>query len=352
MGYTGARNGKDNKADQQFVQSRGLRMSLESSVATPAATLGGPRLSLSRSPLPTTIGVAHHLGWLARDVRRDAVESAPPHPGLLREGTNVAALWERAHGASTRLLGLTWIDEYQGILTLPDRGITEPAQLAGRRLALPRRDDAEIDVRRAAARRGFHAATGLAGVFCDEVVYVDLPALALDHDPADPYAAEIAALQSGAVDAIYVAGPAGAAVSGRIGASEVVDLGAHLDPMVRAGAATPVALTVDARLLQARPDLVVQTLGTLLRAGEWAQGHPSEVAGIVAAETGASPRDVAAAYGNGLHERFHLDLSTHKLAALAAQRDFLLTHGFLDGDVDLLSWVDEAPLEAARQLVG
>ncbi|MCW2954804.1 MAG: desulfurizing enzyme [Conexibacter sp.] len=324
-------------------------MSLESSLATPPTANADPRLSLSRCPMPTTIGLAHQLGWLAHDLR-DPFEQEPAQElrGLLREGSNVAALWDRARGTDTRLLGLTWIDEYQGVLAAPDGGIAEPAQLAGRRLALPLREREQIDAGRAAARRGFHAATGLAGVFCDEVRYVDLPT---GTESADPYAAEVAALLAGEVDAIYVAGPAGIAVSGRIGAREVVDLGAHLDPMVRVGARTPAPLTVDARVLRAQPELVVRVLATLLRAGAWAELAPREVVALVAAEMRAAPREVVAAYGAGLHQHFHLDLSTHKLAALTAQKEFLLTHGFLDDDIEIAAWVDAGPLAAARELI-
>ncbi len=44
--------------------------------------------------------------------------------GLFREGGNVPALAARAEGAPTRLIGLTWIDEWQKILVRPDSGIT------------------------------------------------------------------------------------------------------------------------------------------------------------------------------------------------------------------------------------
>ncbi|NEQ29330.1 MAG: hypothetical protein F6K28_62490, partial [Microcoleus sp. SIO2G3] len=37
----------------------------------------------------------------------------------------------------TRVIALTWVDEYQAILTRPDSGITEPKDLHNRRLALP-----------------------------------------------------------------------------------------------------------------------------------------------------------------------------------------------------------------------
>ncbi|HEY4279371.1 MAG TPA: hypothetical protein VGM91_14195 [Conexibacter sp.] len=231
----------------------------------------------------------------------------------VRESDNVSALHDRSAGRETRLIGLTWVDTYQGVLALPDAEIAEPGQLGGRRLALPSADthgngNVDVDVRRAAASRGLHAAIALACLFSDEVAFVEVP---VDTRETTPYAAETAALLRGEVDAIYVAGREGREVATRIGAVEVVDLGAHLDPAVRVNATTPGVISVDAALLEADPESVARLLTQL---------------------------------------PFEVDLSAHKLAALASQKDFLLTHGFLADDVDLVCWVDPGPLAAAQQL--
>lgn len=284
-------------------------------------------------PAPTVSGLAARLGWL------DAGPLAE-RARWLREEDNVTALHARSAGRPTRLVGLTWIDGYQGVLALPGAGIAEPAQLQGRRLALPLRapgdDDAAArpDTARAAASRGFHAATGLACLFSDEYRLTDVEVAA--DEP--PYAAETAALLRGEVDAIYVAGTAGRAAAERIGAVTVVELGAHLDPAVRVNATTPSAITVDAELLRREPDTVSELLAVLLRAGARAERLPAAI---------------AAAYGvRGIEQQFHVDLSAHKLAALSAQAEFLHRHGFLAGGaVDVAAWVDPGPLAAARERV-
>ncbi|ADB49473.1 substrate-binding domain-containing protein [Conexibacter woesei] len=296
-------------------------MSLEEILAPSAAR---PR------PAAAVSDLAERLGWLDGAALEDRTR-------WFREGDNVTALHARSDGRPTRLVGLTWIDGYQGVLSLPGTGIAEPAQLAGRRLGLPRRDDGQpIDVQRAEASRGFHAATALACLFSDEFEYADV-AVERARGDEEPYAAEAAALLHGEVDAIYVAGRAGRALADRIGAVEVVDLGAHLDPAVRVNATTPAALTVDERTLAREPDRVVTLLAALLRAGAWAETHEDAV---------------RAAYGRrGIEQQLHIDLSTHKLAALGAQKDFLLTHGFLTADVDTAAWADPGPLAAARERV-
>lgn len=226
-----------------------------------------------------------------------------------RASDNATALHARSAGAATRLVGLVWVDAYQAVLALPAAGIGEPAQLAGRRLGLPAYDERlTLDVRRVAASRGFHSATALACLFSDEYHEVDVP---IDDRVRDePYASEGAALLRGEVDAIYVAGAAGRALARRIGAVEVIALGAHLDPMVRVNVATPVALTATQAQLDADPGAVSAWLAT---------------------QRGAA-------------------LDARNLAALTAQKDWLRTQGFLAGDVDVATWIERGPLAAARSL--
>ena len=110
------------------------------------------RLWYTRCPVPTASGLAYNLGWLTEEYAVDGLEvgvlqDAGPElarhhfdhqlVGLFREGGNVPALVARSEGAPTRLIGLTWIDEWQSIVVRADAGITTAAQLAGLRVALP-----------------------------------------------------------------------------------------------------------------------------------------------------------------------------------------------------------------------
>ena len=54
-----------------------------------------------------------------------------------RQGGNIPPLWARSHGADVRLIGLSWAEQYQAVVTRRDSGIDGPADLAGRKLALP-----------------------------------------------------------------------------------------------------------------------------------------------------------------------------------------------------------------------
>lgn len=339
------------------------RAPLSSTSAAAPADVDVPVL-VGRSPIPTATGVAGHLGWLEREAAldgtpltvagdplaaplRDSLLRAAAPRGLLREGDAFSALWAHRHVEPTRAIGLTWVDGFQAIVARADAGIHEPSQLAGRRIGLPRDDDALVDARRAAARRGLRAALGLAGLFPDEVAERDIDV----RGASEPYAAELAALERGEVDAIHLAGAGGLAAASRIGAATVVDLGASLDPAVRASASTPAAITVDARLLERRPTLVVRLLAVMLRAGAWAAEQPQNAAPLIAADLGVTTEQLAGAHGHGLGEQLQVDLSERKLAALRTQHEFLRTYGFLDEDVDLGAWVDPRPLAEARDLL-
>ena len=93
----------------------------------------------TRCPVPTGLGIALQKGWLEESFRSQCTnvqslresndkavrESHFDHTlqNSVRHGGNIPALWARASGRDTRVLGLSWSDETQLILSLPDSGI-------------------------------------------------------------------------------------------------------------------------------------------------------------------------------------------------------------------------------------
>ncbi|GAA3208654.1 ABC transporter substrate-binding protein [Actinocorallia longicatena] len=305
-------------------------------------------LWFTRCPVPTATGIAADLGWLAGEFRPDGIEvrslqdadrteEAAHHfshtlTNLFREGGNVPALWARARGQDTRLLGLTWIEERQAVLTRPE----DTGRWREGRLAVPRRDIA-IDFWRAMALKGFDGVLDLATAERVEV----------KAGPEAPqWEAELRALRDGEVDAVYVKGALAVEAAARFGAVVALDLDALPDPRSRINNGTPRPITVHQRLLDERPDLVIRFLTVLLRAADWAAARPRELQRILAAETGAGSAATATAYA---HQPLHPDLSDERLDLLAEQERFLFAHGFTDAPVDVRAWSDPAPLAAARQ---
>src|ERR1700722_12444662 len=125
----------------------------------------------ARCPVPTPLSLAVQLGWVERMLKeeggvqlRSSPEDADPahteryyestQPNSFRHGGSIPAICARAGGLKTRVIGLTWTNEYQAVIALPQAGLTDIKQLRGRRIGIPLHDS-PIDHSRAAALRAF-----------------------------------------------------------------------------------------------------------------------------------------------------------------------------------------------------
>jgi ABC-type nitrate/sulfonate/bicarbonate transport system substrate-binding protein len=343
----------------------------------PAETTRPSVLWYTRCPVPTAASIAIERGLLDAAFHDDGIavrslnasdsrvvrESHFDHtqPDSFRQGGNIPPVWTRSRGGALRLIGLAWVDEYQAMITLPGSGIRNVRDLRGRRIAIPRRVNDQIDFWAAMTLRTTLAALSTEGMDESDVELVDLPvaetyigdgnisrtgSLWGGAQRARRQQAETFALIRGEVDAIHSSGAGGAYISAYLGAHEIIDIGRHPDRELRINNQTPSALTVSSALADEHPDLVRRFVECLVEAAAWARDHAGEVQRIVAGDVTATPEWVAAAYGAHLHERLTPFLSEDGLAALAAQKAFLLRHGFIDEDFDLEDWVDRRPLEA------
>jgi ABC-type nitrate/sulfonate/bicarbonate transport system substrate-binding protein len=324
----------------------------------------------TRCPVPTATGVALETGLLTAEFAPDGVAvrslRAAPDPAVreshfthtlaasFREGGNVPALHARSSGQATRLIALTWVEEFQSLLTPPDSGIITPEHLRGRRVLVPGHGGDRVDFDRAMALRGLDATLALAGLTREDVVLVDVPTDVgdlVERDGAyrhDHYGRELAALRAGLGDAFYAKGAPAVDTLRAHWLRTVADLTRSGDVTARINNGTPRTVTVSEHLLEARPDLVTRYLAALIRAGRWAGDHATRTREILAAETGASVASTAVAYGEDVHTRLRFGLSAETVAALTFQKDFLLREGFLEADVDIASWVAAEPLAEAQ----
>ncbi|MFT4041945.1 MAG: ABC transporter substrate-binding protein [Gordonia sp. (in: high G+C Gram-positive bacteria)] len=316
-------------------------------------------LWFTRCPVPTATGIAADLNWLTEEFSPDAIavrtlqDAGQDVPrashfthdltGLFREGGNVPALWARASGERTRLIGLTWIEERQAIAVRPGSIIDGPHALAGKRIAVPRRPIA-IDFWRAMALAGFAGALGEADATLADVIHVDVDAAA----NAPQWDAELRALTEEKVDAVYLKGALSVEAAARHGAVIGIDLDALPTRRARVNNGTPRPVTVHQQLLDDHPDLVIRFLRVLTEAASWASTNPPELAHILATETGAGRHGVDGAY-RWLHNAdLRVDLSAERLELLDHQAKFLHQQGFLPQTVDVIDWHDPAPLATAQ----
>ncbi len=187
----------------------------------------------TRCPVPTPVGLAVQLGYLDEAFGREviALKSIVDNPDRairsshfdhhlaysFRHGGNVPPIRARSEGNKTRLVGITWTDEFQAIISLPGRHIARTTDLVGRRFGIARRPAGIVDFMAATALKGLSSALSLEGLAVTDVEITDIPlaesVLADREGPALfglksrlAYGPEVAALLRGEVDAIFVKG--------------------------------------------------------------------------------------------------------------------------------------------------
>ena len=340
----------------------------------PAGETGGKldQIWFTRCPVPTATGLAYKLGWLAEEFAGDGIalstlQDAPKElgrhhydhqlPNLIREGGNLLALAARAQHAPTRLIGLTWIDEWQVLLVRADSGISKPEHLKGKRLALPAFIEHPLkdhirgsSIARGMSLHGYKGALGVAGLTLDDVKLVEVGSgRGNRQENLGGLWAGLDELVNGNVDAVYVKGASAVDAARKVGAVVGIDLDSFPQQSSRVNNGTPRPITVHEDFLENHFDLVARFLYQSLRAAEWAKTNLHGVREILKAETRSDDDGVATAYGEGFHLVLEPTLSDERIELFRKQKDFMLVHGLLDRDIDLDAWVDRRPLEQAEK---
>ena len=332
----------------------------------------------TRCPVPTGLGIALQKGWLEESFRlhgttvkslRESNEKAVRESHFdhtlqnsVRHGGSIPAIWARSVGRETRVLGLSWADEVQLILTTADSGIETPKDLEGRRFGLPKWANVQIDFARAQAIRGLENALRLNGLEVADVELVDYSISGGQSDaPAEKvagtqlfsgrysgsYVRELVGLLRGEVDAIFLKGAFAAHLANLFGLRTVIDTGSHPDPLIRSNNGTPRTLTVDVNLLENHFDAAVRIVDQVLRAEAWAHAHPDETRQYLARESNSSEYWVTAAHGAEAHLRLRTNLHEASVAALEDLTHFLHRWKFIPELVDVRGWIDERAYQAA-----
>ncbi len=336
----------------------------------------------TRCPVPTASGIAIQHGWIEEEFAADGIRvaslRASPDRAVreshfdhskedsFRQGGNAPPIWARSEGRDIKVVGLTWLPQYQSILSLKNSKVKTVKDLRGRRIALPRRVNDQMDFWAASAKQGILQALAPEGLGEKDVTWVDLPvhqtyiadpaasssgALFGARQRAQSASAETFALIRGEVDAIYHYGASGPALEAFLDAHVVLDLNHHPDQEVAINNGTPNVLTVSGALLRERPDLVARYLSQVIRAAHWARTHRQEADIIFAREVSAVEEWLPEAFDATLYENLLPSLSDRLVHALEVRKNFLFKHGYLKKDFSVAEWIDPKPLAAAHELL-
>jgi ABC-type nitrate/sulfonate/bicarbonate transport system substrate-binding protein len=344
-------------------------------------------------PGPSALSIAGALGWLADELAPDGITprtlasaagppalirdghqlASPPEtfPWLLRHGGNPPPLVALARGKDLRIVGLTWTEGIRRVLALDGSGITEPADLAGKRLALPHRDSWAVDYPRSVVLRTYGEALISAGLTAADVEFVELaggtwsagedgPAARGDipftqgigsaRSTASMHLAEAQALLRGEVDVIVAEHAQAAALQASLRLRTVFDTARLASATQRANGDQPLVLTASGRVLAERPDVVVRVIARALDAADWAASRRQDTVRLAALDAGLPEELVPEAFSPEVHEQLAITLEARSVHALRRQYDHLLEHGFLSAPFDLDAAIDPEPLAAAREL--
>lgn len=316
-------------------------------------------LYYTRCPAPTATGLAVGLDLLAPKLAEHHVELTALQDvwdpelrqrhfdhgivNLVREGGNIPALWAASQGESTRLIGITWLDEFQAIVTLPSSPVHEVAGLAGRRVAVPVSPGSLIDVGRASTLRGFERALSTVELGLDavELVYT-LPRPPMSgprHDGrGEQFDAELALLQAGKVDAVWLKGAGGVAAVRELGLRAVLRIDLDPAPLVRVNNGTPRTLTVRQELVDEHPELVRTYLRTLRAGSQLLHDDRERLWSVLSRETHEAVEDAETAYVNVTTDSLMPSLDSLRIEALQHQADFLFASGFIPHPLDVREW--------------
>lgn len=260
----------------------------------------------TRCGVPTAVGIAVQLGWIEEEFTRDGIKISSVREASdknqrqshydhsldnsFRQGGSVPAIWTKANGRNTKLVGLTWTDEAQVIFAKPGSDIRSVKDLKGKRLGIASRPDDVIDFWNATTRRVYAIALELAGISEKDVEFVELPRHGNSFDdpnrtqrrdrPEDLI--EVKALLEGKVDVIFHKGSRGLEIVDAIGGQVIFDTWKDPEARKRANNHSPRTLTVDAQLAEDHPDIVTRLVKRTLQAGQWADAHPQQTIEYVA----------------------------------------------------------------------
>jgi ABC-type nitrate/sulfonate/bicarbonate transport system substrate-binding protein len=333
-------------------------------------------------PLVSASNVDQEIGWVKEEFKKIGIaykflrstreNDWYPHyvhnlDNLMRFGGCFPAIHVQADIRRTRLIGTTHVYEGGCMLVRARDKIYRMKDLKGKKIGLSKSLNViKNDWWRCQEEQGIELMLMLNDMTRDDVKIVEFPYpddwydkpemltpmenpselwLKRDHKHDLAFRPLETALLKGTVDAIYTQTGPFQHIQEQTGQIKAIENLANYPDWTLQGANVPATCTVSDVACKEHPELVVTILKGLIKVGRWANEHKHAAAAILDKQT--YYLDVEDTYWNILNVDMVPNLSPYNLEALNINKDFMLSHGYIEHDFDLYKWAAPEFLEKA-----
>jgi ABC-type nitrate/sulfonate/bicarbonate transport system substrate-binding protein len=338
-------------------------------------------------PLVSPSNVDQEIGWVKEEFKKINIaykflrstreNDWYPHyvhnlDNLMRYGGCFPAIHVQADVRRTRLIGTTHVYEGGCMLVRARDPIYRMKDLKGKKIGLSKSlNIIKNDWWRVQEEQGIELMLMLNDMTRDDVQIVEFPYpddwydkpemltpmenpselwLKRDHKHDLAFRPLETALLNGVVDAIYTQSTVFQHIQEQTGKIKAIENLANYPDWTLQGANVPATCTVSDVACEEHPELVVTLLKGLIKVGRWANEHKHAAAAILDKQT--YYLDVEDTYRGILNVDMVPSLSPYNLEALQINKDFMLSHGYIEHDFDVFEWAAPEFLEkAAAELV-
>jgi ABC-type nitrate/sulfonate/bicarbonate transport system substrate-binding protein len=339
-------------------------------------------------PLVSASNVDQELGWTKEEFKKSGVQYGflrsraennwYPHyihnlDNLIRFGGLFPPIHVHADIRRTRLLGVTHVYEGGCMMVRARDDIYRMAELKGKKIGLSKSlNTIKCDWWRIQEEQGIELMLRLNGMNRRDVQIVEFPYpddwydkpemvgppmenpselwLKRDHKHDLAFRPLETALAKGVVDAIYTQSVVFQQLQEATGKFKAIeDLSRYPDWTLQV-ANLPAVITCTDVMAEKHPELAVTFMKGMIKVGRWANEHKHAAAAILDKQT--FYLDVEHTYRGIEHVDMVPNLSPQNLVSVEIGKDFMLSHGYIKTDFDVMEWAAPEFLEqAAKELV-
>jgi len=333
-------------------------------------------------PLVSPSNVDQEIGWVKEEFKkmdiaykflRSTTENDwYPHyvhnlDNLMRYGGCFPAIHVQADVRRTRLIGTTHVYEGGCMLVRSRDPIYRMKDLKGKKVGITKSMNIiKNDWWRVQEEQGIELMLMLNDMTRDDVEIVDFPYpddwydkpemltpmenpselwLKRDHKHDLAFRPLENALLDGTVDAIYTQSKVFQHIQEQTSKIKAIENLANYPDWTLQGANVPATCTVSDVACEQHPEMVVALLKGLIKVGRWSNQHKHAAAAILDKQT--YYLDVEDTYRGIKDVDMVPNLSSYNLEALQINKDFMLSHGYIENDFDVFEWAAPEFMEQA-----